>query len=123
MDRSAIPKRRRLCKLPTLPDEVLQKIFWKLDFLDKVNAGLVCKDWDRVLNASTPTERHWVVQYRVNESAITDFTPVSTSDLTVSERPTALFLRCVHFGCVSDMGRTAELSPLRAGGVHVSLVA
>jgi hypothetical protein len=95
MDRRALRKRRRHCKLPTLPDEVLQKIFWKLEFLDKINAGLVCKDWDRLLNAGTPTERHWVVPYTVKGNAITDFTQDSESDLTVSERPSALIGRCV----------------------------
>jgi hypothetical protein len=64
MGRYASIKRIRLC--PVLPDDLVRKIFSKLDFADKIHAGLVCKQWDRLLKTGTAAARHWVVDYNVD---------------------------------------------------------
>jgi hypothetical protein len=50
-----------------LHDDVLHVIFCKLGFRDKINAGLVCKDWDKLLKAGTSTSRHWDVSYNFDK--------------------------------------------------------
>jgi hypothetical protein len=40
-------------------------IFSKLDFKDKIKAGLACKQWDQLLKAGTPAARHWDIDYSV----------------------------------------------------------
>jgi hypothetical protein len=50
-----------------LPDDLLHIIFAKLKFKDKVSAGLVCKQWEQLLQADNPAARHWVVNYNVDK--------------------------------------------------------
>jgi hypothetical protein len=49
-----------------LPDDVVHAVFLKLNFMEKVNAGLVCKHWEHLLRACTVAARHWVVNYNVD---------------------------------------------------------
>jgi hypothetical protein len=49
-----------------LPDDVVHLVFLKLNFKDKINAGLVCKQWDHLLRAGTAAARHWVINYSVD---------------------------------------------------------
>jgi hypothetical protein len=64
MGRYASRKRVRHC--PVLPNDLMHNIFSKLDFKDKISAGLVCKQWDRLLKTGTAAARHWVVDYNVD---------------------------------------------------------
>jgi hypothetical protein len=49
-----------------LPYDVMHLIFTKLEFLDKINAGMTCKLWDQLLKASLGDARHWDVDYDVD---------------------------------------------------------
>jgi hypothetical protein len=49
-----------------LPDDLMYVIFEKLEFMDKVSAGLVCKHWEQLLRANAPAARQWVVDYNVD---------------------------------------------------------
>ncbi len=55
----------RIVSILRLPHEVLQIIFSKVEFEDKVRAGLVCTDWDQLLKDGTAGAKHWDVQYHV----------------------------------------------------------
>lgn len=61
MCRSASP--RRILSVIDLPNDVAHIIFAKLEFKDKISAGLVCKQWDKLLKANAGGLRHWVVDY------------------------------------------------------------
>jgi hypothetical protein len=54
--------RKRTPHTPTLPNDVLHIIFSSLEFIDKINSGLVCKQWEQVLREDTL----WVVEYNVD---------------------------------------------------------
>jgi hypothetical protein len=49
-----------------LPHALLYIIFSKLGFKDKINAGKVCKDWDKLLKAGSPGCRLWDVEYHTD---------------------------------------------------------
>jgi hypothetical protein len=57
---------KRMRHLENLPDDLMHVIFYRLDFRDKVSAGLVCKHWDQLLKIGSAAGRHWVVDYNVN---------------------------------------------------------
>jgi hypothetical protein len=63
MGRSGSSKRAR--HIAAFPDEIMDIVFSKLCFHDKIYAGLVCKQWDQLLKAGTAAARHWDVDYRV----------------------------------------------------------
>jgi hypothetical protein len=63
MDKSGPPKRLR--HLSSLPSDLFYIIFSKLECIDKINAGMVCKQWDQLLRSGTPSSTHWVVNYNV----------------------------------------------------------
>jgi hypothetical protein len=69
MSRSVARKRESTSYIIVLPDDLMHIIFAKLDMRDKVNAGMVCKQWDQVLRASTPAGRHWVINFNANRAA------------------------------------------------------
>jgi hypothetical protein len=54
-----------------LPDDVMHVVFLKLNFMDKVNTGIVCKQWDQLPRAGTAAARHWVFNYNVDSKAFT----------------------------------------------------
>jgi hypothetical protein len=57
---------KRIRHITTFPDDLMHVIFSKLEFLDKIKAGIVCKQWDQLLKAGTDNARHWVVDYNVD---------------------------------------------------------
>jgi hypothetical protein len=50
----------------SLPDDVLHVVILKLNFLEKINAGIVCKQWEHLLSSGTVSARHWIVNYKVD---------------------------------------------------------
>jgi len=48
--------------IATIPDDIMYEIFDKLDFYDRIIAGEVCRQWDKLLNAADV--RHWVIHLR-----------------------------------------------------------
>jgi hypothetical protein len=91
---SASPK--RVPYFPLLPDDLMYVIFFKLDFRDKVNAGLVCKQWDQLLKAGTAPAKHWEVEYRVKESQSWNPSPLEPERQTpISQQPAAVIVRYV----------------------------
>lgn len=44
---------------PELPDDLMHVIFSKLHHREKVNAGQVCKSWDRLLKDGSAEGKHW----------------------------------------------------------------
>lgn len=64
MCRSAAPV--RIINILDLPNDAAHIILSKLEFRDKVSAGLVCKHWDELLKAKTGAFRHWVVNYNLD---------------------------------------------------------
>ncbi len=73
MSTSGSAKRTR--DVTSFPDDLMHSIFSKIDLTkDKLNAGLACKDWDRLLQAGTAAARHWDIKYSVKRTvAGTDF--------------------------------------------------
>jgi hypothetical protein len=63
MARSGLAKRTR--HIAALPDELMHIVFSKLDFHDKIYAGLACKQWDQLLKDGTAAARHWDIEYEV----------------------------------------------------------
>jgi hypothetical protein len=60
--------------VPLLPDDILHNVFSTLKFRDKINVGMVCKEWDQLLQAGTSGARHWVIEYdmdNVSSQALT----------------------------------------------------
>ncbi len=54
------------------PYDIMHIVFSKLRFMDKINAGMTCKQWEQLLKAGTANARHWDVRYdldRVQSSA------------------------------------------------------
>jgi hypothetical protein len=93
-----------------LPDDLMHVILSSLDFRDKINAGVVCKQWDRVLKAGSGTARHWVIHFSVNSL-------VSKSALRTSSRqPAAESLIAATERCVECfIFRGHKESPWSAG--------
>jgi hypothetical protein len=81
---SSTPRKRTL-HIATFPDELKHIIFSKLDFKEKLNAGLVCKEWGNLLKTCTGAARHWDVGYSVKRTVASpdtwkkDFTPWHSS--------------------------------------------
>ncbi len=65
MDRPGSSKRTKCVEV--LPHDVLQIIFSRLEFRDKVRAGLVCKQWDQLLKTGSLPAKHWEVHYNINK--------------------------------------------------------
>lgn len=63
---TGIPPKKPSLHILEMPQDLQYRIISKLPFKSKLNAGLVCKHWDLLLRAGTPTERHWVVELNVN---------------------------------------------------------
>ncbi len=61
------PRKRKL-HIAAFPEELLHIIFSKLDLKDKLNAGLVCKEWDKLLKSCTGAARHWDIKYSVKRT-------------------------------------------------------
>jgi hypothetical protein len=68
MDKGGAPKRLRCTA--SLPDDIMYFIFSKLNFMEKINAGMACKRWDGLLKDGTAASRHWVVQYDINKTCL-----------------------------------------------------
>jgi hypothetical protein len=49
-----------------MPDDVMRLVFSKLNFLEKLNAGLTCEQWEHLLSSGTAATRHWIVNYNVD---------------------------------------------------------
>jgi hypothetical protein len=49
-----------------VPDDVMHMIFSDLDTRVKVNAGLVCKQWDQLLKVRPAAGRHWIIDFNIN---------------------------------------------------------
>jgi hypothetical protein len=56
---------KRMRHIAGFPDELMHIIFSKLDFRDKIKAGMAWKQWDQLLKAGTPAARHWDINYNV----------------------------------------------------------
>jgi hypothetical protein len=85
-------KRARLClgsgKLTTqmaaLPHDVMNIIFSKLEFRDKIKAGQVSRHWDQLLKTGPAAARHWVVDYDMDailSRALATAPKMNTADL------------------------------------------
>jgi hypothetical protein len=61
MGRHALQKRSS--DIGVLPDDLMHIIFARLEFRDKISAGMVCKLWDELLRSNTPAARQWVIIY------------------------------------------------------------
>jgi hypothetical protein len=106
MDRSGPAKHTRHVTL--FPDDLMHIIFSKLEETeDKLNAGLVCKEWDQLLKAGIPAARHWDIYYTVKrtmpstdpEKKHKNFTPDhSTASVERSAHCTFPFLRRPDWG-------------------------
>jgi hypothetical protein len=91
MSRSASPK--RVPPAFALPDDLIHVIFSKLDFPEKVIAGIVCKKWEQLLKTGRAAGKHWVVEYSLDkivwntESAVRYMIPkVEEIEMTFIER-------------------------------------
>jgi hypothetical protein len=49
-----------------LPHDLLHNILSQLEFEDKINAGLVCKQWDQQLKVRTAAGGHWEVELDID---------------------------------------------------------
>jgi hypothetical protein len=63
--------RKRTLHIAAFPDELKHIIFSKLEFKEKLNAGLVCKEWDNLLRTCTGAARHWDIKYLVKRTVAT----------------------------------------------------
>jgi hypothetical protein len=92
MGRSPSPNRTSF--ILALPLDLLHIILSKLNFRDKVNAGLVCKQWEELLTASTPAARHWVVDYNVDRVVNSPAFTTANMD-SFLQQPSLAVVRCV----------------------------
>jgi hypothetical protein len=92
MGRSNSPKRTSY--ILVLPLDLLHIILSKLNFRDKVNAGLVCKQWEELLTASTPAARHWIVDYNIDRVVNSPAFTTANMD-SFSHQPSLVIVRCV----------------------------
>jgi hypothetical protein len=101
---------KRLKHLSDLPNDLMHVIFSKLEFLDKVTAGLVCKHWYHLLRAGTTAAKHWVVDYDV-DNMVSHLDTLTRAAMRTAEQFTY------------DMGRYATRSypPCRKGGCRARL--
>jgi hypothetical protein len=94
MDGFGSSKRAR--HIAAFPDELMHIIFSKVEFQDKIRAGLVCKQWDQLLKSGTPAARHWEIDFTVKRI-------VETPDANkmfqrfISDHPTASIGRSGHY--------------------------
>lgn len=101
---SKVPKQE--LSMVNLPEDLLHMIFSNLGFRDKVSAGMVCKEWEKVLQDGTVATRHWEVDYSVSDAARK--TVSSTSMGPSLQHPGALIMRCVitrlcfEHECITD---------------------
>jgi hypothetical protein len=77
-----------------LPNDVLRIIFADLSFMDKINSGLVCKQWDQVLRGGTPDARHWVVDFNVDR-AVRNTAPTTEDTNSLLQQPSGTIVRYV----------------------------
>jgi hypothetical protein len=78
---------KRMLHIAAFPDELMHIIFSKLEFRDKVNAGLVCKEWDNLLKTCTGAARHWDIKYvvkRIVASPVAEKQHFTSADSTAS---------------------------------------
>jgi hypothetical protein len=72
-----------------LPNDLINVVFSKLGFKDKINAGLVCKQWDHIFRSGSAAAKHWSVYYNldniVSKRASTTWFRLN-SQMTVIER-------------------------------------
>jgi hypothetical protein len=79
--------------IATFPDDLMHVIFSRLEFKDKINAGQVCKQWDRLLKADTDDARHWVVDYNVDTHVLSTAFK-ATRKLYHTKHSTTMVERC-----------------------------
>jgi hypothetical protein len=92
-----------------LPHDVVHIIFSKLEFLDKIAAGLVCKRWDQLLKAGSTSGRHWFVMYDVNaivrraalRATVQDSADMSSYNIIERCVPAYSHMRVHHSLCMS----------------------
>jgi hypothetical protein len=75
------------------PNDLLYNIFFKLDFRDKINAGLACKEWEQLLQAGNPASRHWEIVYSI--SGVARSRSLRTSVEQSPQEVSAVVQRCV----------------------------
>jgi hypothetical protein len=85
---------KRMRDMSLLPDDVLHIIFHKLEFQEKINCGLVCKQWGTLLKSGTAAARHWVVDYNVN-TILAKTAYVTRSNRQSAEKGNSFISRCV----------------------------
>jgi hypothetical protein len=82
----------RMVNILSLPHDVIINILSKLEFRDKVMAGLACKQWDDILVVGSVGGKHWIVDFNVD--IIVSRAGFKTSEGLVSRQASATILRC-----------------------------
>jgi hypothetical protein len=86
---------KRTRHIAVLPNELMHTIFSKLNFHNKIRAGLTCKQWDQLLKAGTPAARHWDIHYTLKRTP-TDPDATKEYRVTPSDHPSASIGRCAQ---------------------------
>lgn len=60
---------KKMSCILALPNDLLLVILSKLGFRDTIRAGMVCRDWERLLHGGTAAAKHWEVVYSVSDVA------------------------------------------------------
>jgi hypothetical protein len=97
----------RLPPALALPNDLIYVVFSKLEFTDKIKAGLACKKWDQLLKTGSAAAKHWTVEYNLDVIMANSESAWRHRIFKVDEKEMTLTERC---GCHVDLSHSGLIT-------------